>query len=155
MTLAKHGQTTRRWDNVRKAAQIGVALQVICIALPLLDLWVFGTVERHVQRAYPEWGPETVALDRNAIVIYLAIVGVLGLVAWLGTIWATKRDWRVRGTVTTLFVAGMGLLVLDAGLGGEAYDQIVPLWLGLTLLVIPALPGVTALVAAWSGQQQR
>ncbi|HEY8474255.1 MAG TPA: hypothetical protein VIL37_16685 [Natronosporangium sp.] len=140
---------------MRKAAQIGAGLQAVCIALPLLDLWVFGSVERHVQRAYPEWGPDEVALDRNAIVIYLAIVGVLGLAAWLGTIWAAKRDWRVRGTVTTLFVAGMGLLGINAGLGGDAYDQIVPPWLGLTLLVIPALPGVTALVAAWAGRHQR
>ncbi|WP_035812821.1 hypothetical protein [Jiangella gansuensis] len=139
----------RRWESTLQALWIGVGLQVVSILLPLLDLWFFGSVESHVEGAYPEWDQNEVALERNAIVIGLVIVGVLGLAGWLVAIWAAKRDRAVRATVTTLFALGMSTLTATAGMGGEAYDQIVPLWLGITLLVIAALPGVTAVLSVW------
>lgn len=158
--MAVHEQTrparsSRRWAYVVQAAQVGAVLQVLCIALPLLDLGVFGTIDRHVREAYPNWGPADIAADRTAIAVYLVIVGALGMIGWFATIWAAKRDRGVRATVTTLFAVGMSVLAIDATLGGEHYDRIVPLWLGLTLLILPALPGVTALVAAWSAKPQR
>lgn len=135
---------------VVQASQIGAGLQVVCIVLPLLDLWIFGSVERNVETAYPAWGPGEIAGDRNAIVVYLVTVGVLGLLGWLATLWAAQRGRGVRTIVTTLFALGMTTLIITAGVGGEAYEQIVPLWLGLTLLFIPVLPGIAALLAAWS-----
>jgi hypothetical protein len=139
-----------RWQSVVQASQIGAGLQLVCIVLPLLDLWIFGSIERHVAAAYPDWGPAEVAGDRNAIVIYLVAVGAVGLLGWLVTIWTARRGRGVRATVTTLFVLGMITLITTAGISGGAYDQVVPLWLGLTLLFVLVLPGVTALVAAWS-----
>lgn len=139
-----------RRQHVIQAAQIGAGLQVVCVLLPLLDLWVFGSIARNVEAAYPTWAPGEIAGDRNAIVIYLVTVGVLGLLGWFATIWAAKRGRGVRTTVTTLFALGMVTLIITAGISGEAYEQIVPLWLGLTLLFIPVLPGLAALLAAWS-----
>lgn len=155
MALQEQTRRSQRWGYVVQAAQIGAVLQVLCIALPLLDLWVFGTVDQHVRDAYPNWGEADVSADRTAIIGYLVVVGVLGLFGWLGALWAARRDRGVRATVTTLFAVGMSVLLLDASMGGENYDQIVPLWLGLTLLILPALPGVTALVAAWTAKPQR
>ena len=142
---------TRPWQQVAQAAWIGAALQAVCVALPLLDLWTFGSIERNVQGAYPRWDAAEVATDRNAIVGYLVAVGILGVLCGLGTVWAARRGRGVRATVTTLFTIGMLTLLTNATLGGEAYDRIVPLWLGLTLLAVPALPGLTALLAAWRG----
>ncbi|MBB5791163.1 hypothetical protein [Jiangella mangrovi] len=140
---------TRRWQSTAQALQLGVGLQVVCLLLPLLDLWFFGSIEGHVQDAYPEWGADDVALDRNAIAITLVVIGVLGLAGWFGALWAAKRDRGVRATVTTLFALGMGTLTVVAGVGGEPYDQYVPLWLGTTILLVMALPAVTALLAVW------
>lgn len=140
---------TSRWRSTAQALQIGVGLQVVCLLLPLLDLWVFGSVEGHVEAAYPEWDASEVAKDRNAIVIGLLIVGVLGLAGWLASLWAAKRDRGVRATVTTLFVLGMTTLATIAGAGGDPYDQYVPLWLGSTTLILLALPGITAVLAVW------
>lgn len=141
---------TRRWSNVAKAAQIGASLQTVSIVLPLLDLWFFGSVERHVQNAYPEWGPGEVAADRDAICAYLVVVGVLGLGAWLAMYWSARRNRGTRAIVTTLFVLGLALVTVTTGMDGGAYARIVPTWLGVTLLCVPLLPGVTALVAAWT-----
>ncbi len=145
----QNGLRTSRWQSTVRALRFGVGLQVVCLLLPLLDLWVFGSVERHVEAAYPEWDAGEVAMDRNAIVIGLLIVGVLGLAGWLLSLWAAKRDRGVRATVTTLFVLGMSALGAVAGAGGDPYNQYVPWWLGSTILVLLALPGSAAVLAAW------
>jgi len=132
-----------------QAVQIGVGMQVVCIVLPLLDLWLFGSVERHVQTAYPNWSATEIASDQTAIHSYLVAAGILGLLAWLGALWAIGRTWHARATITTLFVVGTVFGITNAGLGGDAYPTIVPLWLGITLLCIPLLPGLTALLSVW------
>lgn len=145
---------TRSHARLRQALWIGAGLQAVCLALVLLDLWVFGTVQEHVEEAYPAWRPDQVHADRNAIIIYLAVVGVLGIAGWLASLWAVARDRSVRAVVTTLFAVGTGIALIDASVGGEAYDQIVPLWLGTTHLVLPLLPGIAALLAVWSPRRE-
>ncbi|RIQ22314.1 hypothetical protein [Jiangella rhizosphaerae] len=145
----RNERRTSRWQSTVQALQLGVGLQVVCLALPLLDLWFFGSIEGHVEAAYPEWDASEVALDRNAIVIALLVVGVLGLAGWLAALWAAKRGRAVCATVTTLFVLGMTTVAAVAGAGGDPYDQYVPLWLGSTILVLLALPGITAVLAVW------
>ncbi|TDC50303.1 hypothetical protein E1212_15520 [Jiangella ureilytica] len=147
MTVQTGTRTTR--PRTTRALQAGVVLQVVCLLLPLLDLWIFGTIERHVEAAYPEWGPDDVAVDRNAIAITLAVVGVLGLPGWAGALWATRRNTGLRATVTTLFALGMVTLLSVAAMGGEPYDRYVPLWLGTTTLLLLAVPGVAAVVAVF------
>ena len=155
-TRLEPGQDTgERWTGVVQSARIGAATQVICMALPLLDLWLFGSVRRHVASAYPDWTAGDIDLDRNAIVGYLVGFGILALAGWLVTIWVAKRGRGVRGTVTALFIAGTLMGLVNAGTGADAYAQIVPLWLGVTLLVLPLLPGATATLAAWSGPKGR
>lgn len=152
MSAEKQGPRNGGGGNLTQALQIGAGSQVVCILLPLLDLWLFGSVERHVRAAYPQWGAAEIAADRTAIILYLVIVGAAGLAGWLFALAAVRRGWRERGVVTALFAVGLGVLILSAGAGGGAYDRIVPLWLGLTLLCLPALPGITALVAVWHGR---
>jgi hypothetical protein len=149
MPAEKHERRDGRGGNLTQALRIGAGSQVVCILLPLLDLWLFGSVERHVRAAHPHWDAVGTAADQTAIILYLVILGAAGLSGWLLALAAVRRGWRERGVVTALFTVGVGVLVLSAGAEGGAYDRIVPLWLGLTLLCLPALPGITALVAVW------
>ncbi|MGH1564676.1 hypothetical protein [Mumia sp. DW29H23] len=150
---ARRGASTRN-RQVRDAAAIGLALQIVTTVLPLLDLAYFGTIESHVRDAYPAWPASDVALDRDAIAWSLVVIGVLGVVGWIVTIWSARRGRAVRAIVTSLFVVGTVVNLTVAGLGGEAYDTIVPLWLGVTTLVLPGLAGIAALVAAWWGGRE-
>ncbi|ACQ82135.1 hypothetical protein Bcav_3893 [Beutenbergia cavernae DSM 12333] len=142
--------TPGRRRRVVQAVQVGLVMQLICLALPLLDLWVFGSVERHVRAAYPDWPSADVMADRNAILGGLVAVSLLGLLGWCGAWWSARSGRGVRAVATTLFAVGVTVLLSVAGLSGGAYDQVVPLWLGITSLVLPALPGLTAVLAAWS-----
>ncbi|WP_332719737.1 hypothetical protein [Pelagibacterium mangrovi] len=149
MTQIGNVQAETNRKNLTQALQIGASLQVFCILLPLLDLWIFGGVERHVRAAYPEWTPDQVTTDRNAIIAYLVGVGFLLQLGWLFSLAAAHHGRRERAVVTTVFVIAMCWLTFNAGIGGGGYDNIIPLWLGLILLLVPALPGITAMMVVW------
>lgn len=144
-----HTRTTTTTRSLTQALLIGAVVQAALISLPLLDLWIFGSTERHVQAAYPGWGPAEVGADTMAIVVGMAIVGVAGVSGWLFALLAVRRDRRTRAVVTTLFIAGLTVLAFVAGYGAGPYDQIVPLWMGMTTLGVSAITGATALLAAW------
>ncbi|WP_262852860.1 hypothetical protein [Mumia quercus] len=139
----------RRHRQVRDAAFLGLALQVLVTALPVLDLAFFGTLDAHVREAYPAWPDSEVAADRNAIAWGLVIIGVLGTAGWLLTALVASRGRAVRAVVTTLFVTGTCVTLYAATLSGDAYDLVVPLWLGIPTVALPLLAGVTATLAAW------
>lgn len=135
--------------NLTMAVAIGAVVQGALALLPVLDLWVIGSIERHVRTAYPDWGSAEVNADTTAIVIGMVIVGIVGVAGWLVALMAARRRGSARRTVTILFVVGMTVLAVVAGLGGAEYDQIVPLWMGATTLAVSAVTGATAVLAAW------
>jgi hypothetical protein len=131
----------------RTALYAGLALTVAATLVPLVDLVTADTLTDHVRSAYPSWSADLVAKDRNAIVGYLAAVGVLGAACWL---WAIRSVGRrsMRRTVTVLFAVGACTLLFDLSYSGGAYDRIIPALYGVTGL-LPALAGAVAVVQVW------
>ncbi|MFB7918408.1 hypothetical protein, partial [Streptomyces sp. NPDC056061] len=109
------------------AMYVGLVLTALATLAPLLDIATVDTLSGHVRDAYPGWGPDQVAADRNAIAIYLVGTGVLGTLLWLLTIRGVTAGKRwARAVTTTAFAAGASVALLNLGLGGEAYDVVVP-----------------------------
>ncbi|THV30012.1 hypothetical protein [Glycomyces paridis] len=127
----------------------GLLLTVAAGVAPLIDIATADSLFDHVRQAYPDWPADTVRQDRDAIAIYLAAVGALGLLCWLGAIWAVAAERRwARGTVTALFALGTLLALTSMTLGGEQYDTIVPPIYG-ALGLLPCLAGLAAVVLVW------
>lgn len=143
-----------RTRSVQRSLWAGALVQTLCLVLPVLDVIAFGTIARHVQATYPHWSDAEVTLDRNAIVVGLAIVGVLGVVSWIVAALITRRGRFLRSTVTTMFLVGLLTATTVAGTGGGPYERFVPLWLGVTLLIAPLIPSIIALVTAWRSAAQ-
>jgi len=59
-----------------------------------VDIATVDTISDHVRAAYPAWGPASVGADRNAIVIYLVITGVLTLLPSLAGLIVVVSLWR-------------------------------------------------------------
>lgn len=138
-----------RGTNVpaRRTLQVGLALGVLAAAAPVFDVFVTGSIGAHVRGAYPNWTADTVAMDRNAIAGYLAVVGVLGIAGWVGALWAL----RTRGApavALVLFVVGAVMAMVTASSAGGAYDTIVPKQFG-ALVLLPLVPGLIAVVLLW------
>ncbi|NUR92922.1 MAG: hypothetical protein HOY71_53370 [Nonomuraea sp.] len=125
----------------------GLALTVLATIAPLIDLFTTDLLGEHDRAAYPDWGPDLVAADRNAIAIYLIGAGVLGIVCWLVTIAAAGRRWAaIAGTL--FFAAGTVLALANLSMGGEKYDVVVPYLFG-ALTLLPCLAGLAAVVSLW------
>ncbi|GAB2529681.1 hypothetical protein [Paramicrobacterium agarici] len=148
-TTRTHTPPRTRSTPLTRSLYIGLALQILCIGIPLLDLLAFNTIESQVQAAYPDWSGDQVQLDTTAIAIGLAIITALGILAWAVALLVTRRGRFGRSTVTTMFIIGLCVAGSVIGMGGGAYERFAPLWISLTLFIVPLLPGLTALVAAW------
>jgi hypothetical protein len=135
------------------ALYVGLALTVLAAVAPLLDIATVDTLAGHVRDAYPHWSPHSVALDRNAIAIYLAGTAALGIPLWLVTIRGAARRRRWAPIVATVaFAAGALLALINLTVGGEQYDVIVPYSYG-ALTALPCVAGAVALVSVWRGRR--
>jgi hypothetical protein len=128
---------------------LGLAVTALATIAPLVDLFTVDSIAGHVRDAYPTWPAGSVAADRNAIAIYLAVVGVLGMAGWVWAIILQSRaSRRTRMISTGLFALSALIALTDLSVGGESYDRIVPLSYGLAGL-LPVLIGAVAVVELW------
>ncbi|MEU4547340.1 hypothetical protein [Nonomuraea dietziae] len=131
------------------AMYLGLALTILATLAPLLDIATVDTLSGHVRDAYPTWGQDLVAMDRDAIVVYLVVTGVLGTILWLLTIWAvmTAKRWA-RFAALIGFGAGALVALTNLTMGGDHYDVVVPYAYG-TLTLLPCVAGFAALISLW------
>ncbi|GLY70087.1 hypothetical protein [Amycolatopsis taiwanensis] len=148
--------TTAKMPVDRRATvfmYVGLALTAIATLAPVLDMVTVDTVTDHVRNAYPNWPDDLVAADRNAIVGYLAVVGVLGIAGWLLAIAGVRRHARwARAVSTIMFVLGAIIALTDLTLGGAEYSVIVPTLHG-TLGMLPTVAGLAAIVLLWRAKR--
>ncbi|MFF4774370.1 hypothetical protein ACFY05_16065 [Microtetraspora fusca] len=124
----------------------GLALTAIAAVVPFIDTATVDSLSDHVRRAYPDWPANLVTGDRNAIIVYLTVVTLLGIVGWLWTIWAVaKRKRWSRPAATVMFVLGIGHASLCLSFSGGRYANVVPYPYG-ALAALPALAGLATVV---------
>lgn len=139
--------------QVTRYMYLGLALTVIAALAPALDMVTVDTVADHVRNAYPGWPDDLVAADRNAIVGYLAIVGVLGVGGWVWAIVGVRKQARrARLVCTVMFSLGAIMALTDLSFSGGAYTNVIPYLYG-TLGLLPAVPGLLAVVRLWRPKQ--
>lgn len=130
----------------------GLALTAAATLLPLVDLVTVDSLAAHVRDAYPYWPTTLVDGDRNAIVIYLSVVGVLGLAGWL---WAIRsvltRTRHTRRVTAVMFILGTSVAVFDLTFTGGQYDRVLPAPYG----IVGLLPSIAGLVATLSVRRLR
>lgn len=135
-----------RWPAAMVA---GLILNVIAAVAPVVDIATVDTISDHVRAAYPGWGHTLVESDRNAIVIYLVVTGILGIISWLFVIRAVVAGKRwARAAATSAFTIGALLALMNLTLGGGNYDVILPAGYGV-LTLLPSVAGLVAVVSLW------
>ncbi|MFI0463613.1 hypothetical protein ACH347_05990 [Saccharopolyspora sp. 5N102] len=142
-------QTTEVPRKATRFMYAGLALTAIATLAPLLDIATADTLSAHVREAYPNWPEELIAMDRNAIVGYLASIGVLGTAAWLWTIQGVRKQTRwSRPVSTTMFALGATTALMNLTLAGGEYAKVIPP-LHATLGTLPALAGLATITILW------
>ncbi|MEV0431515.1 hypothetical protein [Micromonospora sp. NPDC050495] len=127
----------------------GLALTVAAMLLPFIDMFTVDSLTDHVRETYPDWSADLVSGDRNAIVIYLCAVGLLGIAGW---IWAirtvAKHKPAARVVTTVLFALGAGVALFDLTFYGDKYDRVLPAMYGIVGL-LPSLAGLVTVCLVW------
>lgn len=132
-----------------KVMYVGLLLTVVAALVPLVDLVLTDIVGGRVRAAYPDWPANVVATERNAIVGWLVVSGLLGVGGWLMSIRGVARARRwARPVAASWFLLGAALACLNLTVSGEEYDIIVPPVFG-ALTVLPVLAGLVAIVHLW------
>lgn len=131
---------------------VGLLLTAVAAMAPLIDIALTDSVAQHVREAYPGWGRGTVSTERNAIVGWLVITGLMGVAGWLLAIrGASGGSHRTRRLAVTMLLLGAALALLNLTAAGEQYDVIVPTTFG-ALTATPVAEGVVAVGQLWREQ---
>lgn len=128
------------------AMYAGLILTVIAVLVVIVDQMSTNVLSRHLRDVYAGYTASEPV--ESAIVAYLAIVGALGTVAWLWTIWAVRRQKRwTRPVATMLFLVASGLALVN--LVVEEYGHtILPTVFGV-VGVLPCVAGLVAVLLLW------
>jgi hypothetical protein len=143
MTLTKHSR------SVIKAMYMGLCLTVAANIVLYVDHVTTNMLAAHVRSSYPTYTQERVDSAVTSYLVYLSVVGALGIVCWLWTIWAVKKTkWWARGLATALFAIGTALALTDLFIKDTSGETGLPAligWVG----ILPCMAGLSAVVLLW------
>lgn len=128
------------------AMYVGLALTVVATVVPFIDRDVLAD---HIRAGYPGYRDERVNSATTAYLIYLTVVGALGVAGWLSTIRITKRWGRGAPIVTTvMFLLGSGVALTNLFVNESSGERALPASLGV-VGVVPAVAGLVAVALVW------
>jgi len=132
-----------------RALYAGLGLTVIAIIVPYVDHATGNVLAGHIRAGFPGYAQPRIDSAVTTYLVYLSLVGVLGMAGWLATIWAVRAGKRwARGAGTTLFVLGTGIALMDLLLRDTSGDTGLPALLGWAGL-LPCVAGVLAVTLLW------
>ena len=125
-----------------RAMYAGLALTVAATILPHVDA---NGLAHHIRNDYPTYAQSRIDSAVTTYLIYLTVLGALGIIAWLWTIRTVKAGNRWgRAVATALLALATGIALFDLLVRDTSGDTGLPLllrWVGL----LPCLAGLLAL----------
>ena len=131
----------------------GLALTVTATLVPPIDRATSNTLADHIRTGYPTYSQARIDTAATTYLVYLSIVGVLGVVAWLWTVRVVKmrKRWG-RGAATAMVILGTSVALTDLLIKDTSGDTGLPPLLGW-VGILPCLPGLLAVTLLWRRPQ--
>ena len=82
--------TTQQQRPALGAMYAGLALTVVAMVAPYVDRARGNVLADHIRDGYPTYSAGRIDSAVTAWLVILSVVGALGVVTWLGTIWAVR-----------------------------------------------------------------
>ncbi|HEY2791533.1 MAG TPA: hypothetical protein VGJ28_04215 [Micromonosporaceae bacterium] len=128
------------------AIYAGLALTIGATLAPYVDR---ATLTHHLRAGYPSYSQAHIDSAATIYLVYLSIVGVLGIVSWLWTAHAVRvRKRWVRPAATVMFAIAVTIALTDLLIKDTSGSTGLPPLIGWAG-VIPCLPGLLALALLW------
>ena len=127
----------------------GLGLTVVALIVLYADHATGNVLARHIRAGYPSYTQARIGSAATTYLVYLTVVGALGVVCWLVTIWAVKAGKRwARGAATAIFTLGTGIALIDLLIRDTSGDTGLPPLLGWAGM-LPSLAGLLAVTLLW------
>ena len=127
----------------------GLALTVVALVVPHVDHATGNVLADHIRAGYPGYTPARIDTAVTTYLVYLSVIGALGVVCWLWTIRAVMAGKRrARRTATALFAIGTGVALFDLLVKDTSGDTGLPPLLGWVGM-LPCLAGLLAVTLLW------
>jgi len=148
--------TTAHYERLAiRAMYAGLGLTIAAMIILYVDHATANVLVGHVRAGYPTYSQARIDSAVTTYLVYLSVVGALGIICWLAAIWAVKAAKRwARGAATTLFVLGTGIAVFDLLVKDTSGDTGLPPLLGWAGM-LPCLAGLLAVTLLWSRGDRR
>ncbi|GAB3919233.1 hypothetical protein GCM10011575_29760 [Microlunatus endophyticus] len=131
------------------AAYAGLALTIAAIGLLYLDHATTNVLASHIRDGYPDYPSARITTAATTYLVYLSILGGLGILTWLATIWAVVRRRRLARWLTpALVLTGIGIGLFNLLIRDTSGDTGLPALIGWVGLV-PSLAGLAVVILLW------
>lgn len=131
------------------ALYAGLVLTLLTIVVPYVDRSSTHLMADHIKAGYPSYSPDEVDSAVTTYLVVASLVGVLGILAWLASLWAVMAAKRwARPVATTLFLLGTSIALTGLLTKDTSGDTGLPLALG-AVGALPCLAGAVAVVLLW------
>jgi len=130
----------------------GLLLTMLATGAPFVDAATTHLLADHVRAGYPAYSDSRIDEAVTTYLVCLSVVGVLGILCWLATIWAVRsgRRWAPAAGVGALVagtaIALAGLLIKDTS--GDTGLPATLGWIGM----LPCIAGLVAVIRLWQGR---
>ena len=131
------------------AMYAGLGLTVVALIVLYVDHVTANVLADHIRAGYPAYAQARIDSAVTTYLVYLSVVGALGIICWLGTIRALKagKQWA-RGAATVMFALGTGIALIDLLVRDTSGDTGLPPLLGWAGM-LPCLAGLLAVMLLW------
>jgi hypothetical protein len=127
----------------------GLVLTVAAMIVAYVDHATGNVLAGHIRAGYPAYTQARIETAVTTYLVYLSVVGALGIICWLAAIWAVKAGKRwARGAATAIFALGTGIALLDLLIKDTSGDTGLPPLLGWAGM-LPCLAGLLAVTLLW------
>ena len=131
------------------AMYAGLGLTVVALIVLYVDHVTANVLADHIRVGYPAYAQARIDSAVTTYLVYLSVVGALGIICWLGTIRALKAGKRwARGAATVMFALGTGIALIDLLVRDTSGDTGLPPLLGWAGM-LPCLAGLLAVMLLW------
>lgn len=142
-----HRQSIKR--RTLETAYGGLALTMVTIVVLYAAHLGGNVLAEHIRSGYPSYSASDAEAAATTYVIYLTVLGALGVISWLITVWSITADKRwARWLASALFVAGTTIALFDLTVRDTSGDTGIPPilgWIGL----LPSLAGLIVVILLW------
>jgi hypothetical protein len=131
------------------AMYAGLALTVVMLIVPYIDHATANVLADHIRAGYPTYSHARIDTAVTTYLVYVSIIGALGVISWLWTIRTVNAGKRwARGAATAMFALGTGIALFDLLVKDTSGDTGLPPLLGW-IGMLPSLAGLLAVTLLW------